>query len=127
MAEERLAVLNPISGAPTQALQLASATAVRKELGLVAPDDIIEGVVLEREDPELVALAERQTMALITLPTANVQIREEARERSRTAVANMGRTLQVESAHQSKMLQQPVKKIAQIGRASCRERVYVLV
>lgn len=93
---------------------LAKKEDVRKELALVHPDEILQGEVVEEDDPELKTLAEQQVAALLMLPT-DAREREQARQRNRTTVETMGRKLQTDAAHRSKMLQQPVRKIAHLG------------
>lgn len=81
---------------------------VKHELALSDPATLRADPAI---DPELERKADRLTAALTAVDTENVSARQEAK----AAVEEMGRALQQEAAHRSRILQQPIKELSARG------------
>ncbi|MBI4425254.1 MAG: toxic anion resistance protein [Elusimicrobia bacterium] len=86
-------------------LETADKEEVKKELGLVSPEQV---AAAPAEDPELAKKADEVLAALLSLDGD----REASKARSKATVESLGGELQRQAALQSEKLKEPVKKLA---------------
>ena len=81
---------------------------VKKELSIPEPEELSAAPEV---DPELDSMAEQFASQLVTLDPTDLKGQDEAK----SAIEEMGRDLQRQSSHRSRMLQQPIKELSEHG------------
>ena len=94
-------------GAP----QVADAAKLKNDLGLLGPDEIARAVQQKKVDPELDRQASEFVSKLLKVPAEDA----EAQEQAALSVENLGVTQQRKAAAANQLLQQPLKRLGQIG------------
>jgi uncharacterized protein YaaN involved in tellurite resistance len=91
--------------------QVADASKLKNDLGLLGPDEIANSVKQKNVDPELDRQASEFVSKLLKVPTEDA----EAQEQAALSVENLGVTQQRKAATANQLLQQPLKRLGQIG------------
>lgn len=91
--------------------QVADAGKLKNDLGLLGPDEIANAVKQKKVDPELDRQASEFVSKLLKVPAEDA----DAQEQAALSVENLGVTQQRKAATANQLLQQPLKRLGQIG------------
>ncbi len=91
--------------------QVADPGKIKNDLGLLGPDEITKAVAQKKVDPELDRQASEFVGKLLKVPVEN----EDAQEQAALSVENLGVIQQRKAATANQLLQQPLKRLGQIG------------
>jgi uncharacterized protein YaaN involved in tellurite resistance len=91
--------------------QVADTVKLKNDLGLLGPDEIAKAVQQKKVDPELDRQATEFVGKLLKVPAEDA----EAQEQASLSVENLGVTQQRKAATANQLLQQPLKRLGQIG------------
>jgi uncharacterized protein YaaN involved in tellurite resistance len=91
--------------------QVADTAKLKNDLGLLGPEEIAKAVKQKKVDPELDRQASEFVSKLLKVPAAEA----EAQEQAALSVENLGVTQQRKAASANQLLQQPLKRLGQIG------------
>jgi uncharacterized protein YaaN involved in tellurite resistance len=91
--------------------QIADPGKLKNDLGLLGPDEITSAVKQRKVDPELDRQANEFVGKLLKVPVAD----EDAQEQAALSVENLGVVQQRKAATANQLLQQPLRRLGQIG------------
>lgn len=91
--------------------QVADSNKLKNDLGLLGPDEIAKAVTEKKVDPELDRQATDFVNKLLKVPVES----EDAQEQAALSVENLGVIQQRKAATANQLLQQPLKRLGQIG------------
>jgi uncharacterized protein YaaN involved in tellurite resistance len=91
--------------------RVADSAKLKNDLNLLGPDDIARAVAQKKVDPELDRQASDFVDKLLNVPASDA----EAQEQAALSVENLGVTQQRKAAAANQLLQQPLRRLGQIG------------